>query len=116
MSEGQMSKILDSSTRGLRTINGVDSYEGLPVTVYDVSEGVDVVITDYRIENSKEEFERVLCLRKDGRILLTTTITDDQLEEFVHVLFEGYEAKKDMVSSWKARLQYTEFVIRACLY
>ena len=98
----------------LRTINGVDFFESLPVTVYDVAGGVDAIVTDDGVENSEGEFERVLCLRKDGRVLLTTEISDDQLGEFVGAIIEGYEANKNFAASLKVRLQYAESGVREC--
>ena len=112
MSKRQMNAVSESSKRELRTINGIDFFENLPVTVYDVASDVDVIVTDDGAENSDGAFKRVLCLQKGGRVLLTTEITDDQLDEFVGVLIDGYETKNNFSASLGVRLQHAESGVR----
>jgi hypothetical protein len=104
----------ESSAQGLQTIDGVNFFEGLPVAVYDVSRDIDAIVTDNGTENGKGEFERVLCLRKGGRVLLTTKVTDDQVHEFLDALIEGYGSITNLETGMQVKLQYVESAIRTC--
>ena len=112
MTKRQMKEVSESLARGLQTVNGVAFFEGLPVAVYDVGDGIDAIVTDDVMENSKGEFERVLRLRKDGRVLFTAQITEDHLDEMVGVLVKGYGAKNNFAAFEKVQQQYLESAVR----